>query len=219
LNTRLNPRLNPHRPTLLTLTLLSLTAAAQTTQPALRSADVIKAEIETAHQQFNQAVKDPADVSDPIRRAKIAPQAIPPLKTMVADFAELARQDPHLKTRASQLQLQFNGFLIVLNDQPTIDLLQSQTKSPDPAQSLRAQSSQLLAQWVLAGKDETAQSKIADQIQTLDQANPTNEDLTYLTFTVSQSTNSQSLSQRLLQTTKQMQTPLANKIRQATNKP
>ena len=51
--------------------------SAQTTAPAVRSADAIQAEIESAHHQFMLVVKDPADIADPDRRKAVAPQAIP----------------------------------------------------------------------------------------------------------------------------------------------
>jgi len=186
---------------------------AQSTAPALRSADAILAEIDAAHKQFNQAVKDPSEIADPARRRAIAPQAIPPLKTMVADFAELATVQPQTKRRADQLELQFNAFLSVLGDQSTIDHLQAQADSKDIAESLCGQASQLLARWVLAGKDETAQTKLADEVQTLDRAHPESEDLTFLTLTLSQSTLSPPLEKRLLQLAREMQNPTAEKVR------
>jgi hypothetical protein len=194
-------------------------AFSQTTAPTPRTADAIKAEIEVAHQQFNRAVTSPADISDPARRKLIAPQAIPPLKTMVNDFAELARQDAAFKLRASQLQLQFNAFLSVLGDQPTIDALRAQSQSKDLAQSLRAQSSQILARWVLSGKDQTAQANLAEQIEALDRGNPSNADLTFLTFTTSQSTASAALELQLLEAAKAMKNPIADKIRKAADAP
>jgi len=195
----------------------SAIAIAQTTAPTPRSPDVIQSEIDAAHKQFNQVVKDPSDVSDPIRRKAIAPQAIPPLKTMVADFAELAAVEPSMKRRASQIELQFNAYLSVLGDQPTIDQLQAQANSKDIPQSIRGQSSQLLARWVLAGKDETVQTKIADDVQTLDVAHPESEDLTFLTMTISQSTLSQPLQKRLVDLARAMQNPVAYRVRKMTD--
>jgi hypothetical protein len=197
---------------------LTCLAFAQTTAPA-RSPDTILAEIDTAHKQFDQVVKDPKDVSDPDRRKVVAPQAIPPLKTMVADFAELAQVQPKMKRRSQQISLQFNAYLTVLGDQPTIDHLQSLAAGNDVIESLRAQSSQLLARWVLSGKDQAIQGKLADEIQTLDQAHPDSEDLTFLTVTVSQSTLSQPLEKRLLQLAREMKNPVADKVRTATTKP
>jgi hypothetical protein len=190
---------------------------AQTTAPAPRSPEVIRAEIDAAHQQFKEVVTDPAEVSDPVRRKQIAPQAIPLLKTMVADFQELAAIQPAMKRRASQLELQFDAFLSVLGDQPTIDHLQAEAGSKDVPESLHSQASQLLAQWVLANKDAQAQGKVADQVQALDRAHPESEDLTFLTVTVSQSTSSVALEKQLLDAARQMQNPMADKVRQMTD--
>jgi exoribonuclease II len=188
---------------------------AQSTAPS-RSADVIEAEIQTAHDKFKQVVQDPSDISDETRRKAIAPRLIPLLKTMVADYAELATVEPTMNRRAGQVELQFDGFLSVLGDQPTIDHLTAMASSKNINQSLRGQSSQLLARWVLAGKDETAQTKIADDIDLLDHAHPESEDLTFLTITTSQSTLSKALQNRLLVLAQGMKNPIAERIRKAT---
>jgi hypothetical protein len=177
---------------------------------------VIRAEIESAHQQFKAVVKGPEDISDPVRRKEVAPQAIPPLKTLVADFHELSTIDPQMKRRAGQIELQFNAFLSVLGDQPTIDHLNTQASSKDIAESLRGQASQMLARWVLAIKDEPAQAKLADEIETLDRAHPESEDLIFLTAAMGGSAHSKSLSQHLLQTAKEMQNHLDGGARKTT---
>ena len=185
----------------------SIATSGQTTAPAARSSDVILSEIESAHQQFKSAVKDPSDISDPDRRKAVAPKAIPALKTMIADFQELATIQPKTRRHADQLELQFDAFLSVLGDQPTIDHLQTLANSKDLYDSLRGQSSQLLASWVQSRTDQPAQEKLTDQLETLDRAHPENEDLTFVTVTVSQSTTFKPLEARLIGLAAAMKNP------------
>ena len=188
----------------------------QTTAPVERSSDVILADIDSAHHQFTSAVSDPADISDPVRRAAIAPRAIPPLKTMIADYKELAIVQPKMQRRAWQIQQQFDAFLSVLGDQETIDQLQKSAGSKDLNESLSAQCSQVLAKWVMAGKNQDAQIQIADTVRTLDRDHADSEPLTFLTVTMSQSTLSSPLQHRLLQQAREMQNPLAANVRKVT---
>ena len=106
----------------------------------------------------------------------------------------------------------------MLGDQETIDHLQTLASSKDIPESLRGQASQLLARWVEAEKDESAQEKLTDEFQTLDRAHPDSEDLTSVTLTVSQSTLSKPLEDRLIKLAADMQNPVAEKVRAATQR-
>jgi hypothetical protein len=194
--------------------------AAQATKPTGaigRSTKAILDDIDTAHHQFTASRVTAADISDPVRRKAIAPTIIPPLKTMVADYTELGILEPKMQTQARRIRQQFLAYLSVLGDQESIDQVKKMTDSKDIGESLDGQASQLLARWVSAGTDETAETKLTDELQTLDQAHPENEDLTSLTFTLCRSTLSHPLSQRLLQMAEDMKNPSADKLRSHVN--
>jgi thiol-disulfide isomerase/thioredoxin len=187
-----------------------------TTQSVTRTQQQIMEDLKTTGAQLRDVLGDPTSLSDPAKRAAIAPKAIPALKQMIADFDDLGVVEPMAKPQVDQAKQQFYAFLSVLGDKETTDKLQAMADSKDEAESIRGQSSQIIARWMLAGKDAAAQTKVADDLEKLDKAHIDSPALTMLTAMLSQGAATPELSDRLQKiATETMKNPLVDRIKES----
>jgi hypothetical protein len=172
-------RPNARRPLdrLATITLLCATAgAAPVTRPA-RSPDAIVQEMSLAQQRLKAAIGDPRDLADPVKRTNIAPNALPPLRQLIADDRELAAATG--RPVPTFFEVQLRAVASSLDDGESTKALAD--LSTDPATSLRARGGELLARWLRSPGDAAAQSKVLDDLAALDGAHPDSDDLAHFT--------------------------------------
>jgi thiol-disulfide isomerase/thioredoxin len=168
-----------------------------TTQPAARTPDVVMGDLRADSQQLSQIIGDPKALGDEATRKAVAPKAIPVLKKMMGEFDEMAAIQPEEKEQIQRSQDQFLAFLSILGDADATAKLNEMVASADANVAIRGQSGQLLAQWIVAGKDATAQGKIADDLEKLDKTHTDSIPLTTLTAMFSESAVSPELKTRL----------------------
>ncbi len=173
------------------------TGGDATTMPVTRTSEEVMNDLHADGKLLGQTIGDMKALGDEATRKAVAPKAIPILKKMDAEFDEMARLVPDSKADIQPAQDQFLAFSSILGDADATAKLAAMAASKDQAISLRGQGAQLLARWLAAGKDATAQGKIADDLEKLDKAHTDNIPLTSLTAMFSESATSPELKARL----------------------
>ncbi|HUB24565.1 MAG TPA: TlpA disulfide reductase family protein [Tepidisphaeraceae bacterium] len=186
--------------------------AAQTaaTQPAMSDEQLMN-DVRQLIQQLGPIIGSASRLSDPAIRQSVAPQGIPLLKHIVADIDQISAIPAPAKT---QIELQYLPLLSVLGDHDATNTMSSLASSTDPTTAMEGQSAQLFAQWLLAGKDADAQTKVADQIEPLDKAHPESNELTQYTYLFSRNAATPELHDRLAAMVEGMKSPAAGEIKQ-----
>jgi thiol-disulfide isomerase/thioredoxin len=187
-----------------------LHAQTPETQPG-RTDEQIMADLRLAIPQLGPIVGSAARLSDPAVRQAVAPKAIPLLQRILTDIDQITAIPEAAKMQA---KLQYLPLLSVLGDQNATDTLNNLAGSVDPTTALQAQSAQVLAQWLLAGKDPAAQAKVADQIEAMDKAHPDSNELTQYTYLFSQNAATPELHDRLAGLITNMKGSAATEIQQ-----
>ncbi len=113
---------------------------------------------------------------DPAQRKAAAPRAIPIIKRMVAGLDEVVQVQPEAKAQIADAKLEFLTILSVFGDPDSIAELGKLAKAEGP-QSLDAQTAQKLIAFWANPKDEAAQVKVLDEMQTLAKANPKSDSI------------------------------------------
>jgi thiol-disulfide isomerase/thioredoxin len=147
----------------------------QAKQLGPRSAQDIQKDLQAAGNELRDSLTGPEVLLDPAQREKQAPKAIPVLKKMVGFFTELAQAEPTERDQIEEAKRDFQTMLIVFGDADTRTALEKEAtaKTPEAARTATgAQTALLLANWWKSNKDEAAQSKVLDQVQTLAKAQP-----------------------------------------------
>ncbi len=162
-------------------------ATQSTAQPvsANRSPKEIIADLTENASRVRDLTTNPQTMSDAAARTAAAPQAIPALKRMYADMEQLKQVNPSDSGQADEAQAEYLVFMSVFGDAAAAEQLQQLSNSKDPATALRGQGSQLVARWILAGKDSALQAKIVDEAEKLAAAHPDSEWLTAQLVTMS----------------------------------
>jgi thiol-disulfide isomerase/thioredoxin len=170
--------------------------AAATTQA--RSNEAISKELDETMGKLQPLIGNVAALSDKSQRDKITGEAVPLARKMVGLLGELNLPNvPQAKEQIRATQNRFLVLLYVLGDKDATEKLKAAAGSKDATESLHAKSSLVQGDWILAGKDAKAQEKLAAQIEELDKANPADNQLTFVTFTMKQSAATPELRDRL----------------------
>jgi thiol-disulfide isomerase/thioredoxin len=155
------------------------------TQPAKRDPQAILKDIQAAGAVMGQL--NPSDLLDPAKRKEIAPKLLPALKTLSSLAEELTGLDePQAKEQGRMMKGQLTSMRVILGDKEMTEQLEKQSKSSNAAEALAAKSDLLPAQWLLANKDDAAQSKLVAEAAALAKANPTDDRLTVALMTMTQ---------------------------------
>jgi thiol-disulfide isomerase/thioredoxin len=170
---------------------------APTTAPAEAPAASPKDDLKAAGQQLNQLL-GAGSLSDPAKRAAAAPAAIPLVKRMHADMETISTDEPALAKRMASSEQNMTSILLSLGDKETIDKTQALASGKDLPESLKAQSAQIFSRWLMVGKNADAQTPIADDVEKLDRANPTDDSMALFTVKLAQSAASPAMHERLL---------------------
>ena len=186
------------------LLLMSLAAAGP------RSPDAVVHEMAVAQHDLKVAIGDPRDMADPVKRAVIAPRAVPPLRLLIADDRELAVGAGRAVPDFFEVQLRAIGS--ALGDAESTAALSR--LAADPPRSLRGEGGQLLARWLQAPGDAAAQGKVVDDLAMLDGAHPDSDDLARFTAMMIGSAATPAMRSRLYDLLGPMTSPAANGVRQ-----
>jgi thiol-disulfide isomerase/thioredoxin len=144
-------------------------------QPAGRSSQDIQKDLQAAGNELRGSLSGPDVLLDPAQRETQGPKAIPVLKKMITLFDELAKAEPDEKDGLTEAKRDFQTMLVVFGDPETKAALEKEASARDPNSATAATGAQtalLLASWWKSNKDEAAQSKVLDQVQTLAKAQP-----------------------------------------------
>jgi thiol-disulfide isomerase/thioredoxin len=136
--------------------------------------------------------------SDPAKRNAAAAVAIVDLKKIIADTDQITAISPQIGSRLSAQRLRSLAMLATLGDKTAVDQIQTMSKSADPQESLRGQGGQLLVRWYSANGNPAAEALVVDDVEKLDRANPTDQDLTYMTRDMSNVASTPQLADRLI---------------------
>jgi thiol-disulfide isomerase/thioredoxin len=139
--------------------------------PAKRTPEQIEGDLQKAGNELRDVLSTPDVMLDPAQRKAAAPKAIPIIKRMVASLDEVMQVQPEAKAQISEARLEFLTILSVFGDADAVAELDKLAKGTGP-QALDAQSSQQLIAYWANPKDETAQTKVLDEMQKLAKANP-----------------------------------------------
>jgi peroxiredoxin len=193
----------------LAVLIVAAAARGQSTQP-VRTDQQISADLEDTSKKLGEVLRG-AKLDDANARAKIAPEATPLLKRMIADVDAISTAPEMAKKQA---RVQLLPMLSVLGDQDATNALSAMAASADPQDATAGQIAQVTVQWLLAGLDAAAQGKVVDEFEKLDQAHSDSNDLTQLTFGCAQRTVDPALKLRLIKAAIAMSSPVATEIRQ-----
>ena len=196
--------------------LIGLPAYGQATNPAAppaRTDEQLIADLQDAERSLGPVLGNATQLSDAAARQKIAPQAVPLIKRILADLEGISAVPEASKQQA---EIQFLPLLSVLGDQSATDELAKMCASTDPEVSLRGQCAQVFAHWFLAGKDAAAQTPVVDELEKLDKAHPDSDELTQYTYLFSQQAATPALKDRLATISGTMTSPAAAQIKQMT---
>jgi thiol-disulfide isomerase/thioredoxin len=147
---------------------------APATQPSgARDKKDINADFTKAFADVRKIITSSKIITDPAKRAEVAPKAIPALKKLIAVTNEMAESDAKGKIAASQILPQWLPILATFDDSTQADL-EKQAADPDAAKAISAKSSLLCSKWWRASNDGAAQAKLIDESEALAKANPEN---------------------------------------------
>ena len=190
----------------------TMTAAGPASRPARPPAEIM-AEMAAAKTRLAAAIGKAASLADPARRAAVAPAALPPLRTLLADNREFVAATGRPAATAAPFELQLRATMSALGDRESTDALARQAADPDVETSLGGQAGQLLARWVQTPGDAGGQSKVVDDLSALDGAHPGSDQLAYYTVLMSTSAASPAVHDRLVGLLGPMTSPTAVKLR------
>jgi thiol-disulfide isomerase/thioredoxin len=146
--------------------------------PAKRTPEQIEAALQAngdklgkANEELQALVKQPEDVTDPMRRKELAPKVIPLVKQIAALLDEMIALRPDAKDEVTGAKLDLLGTLSLYGDADAQAALDKLAKSTAP-EAVDAKAAQLLAAFWNDPKDQGAQLKILDEMETIAKANP-----------------------------------------------
>ena len=168
-----------------------------TTSPSAPTVHDVQADLNQTVAQIHQIIGTLDVMADATQRASIAPQAIPLLKTVVADLGTLEEMRPALQPRIAAPLQQYTAFLLTFGDKETVERINAQSTGKDALLAIEAKATEVESHWYLAGRDGDAQTKVVNEIQKLDTRHPDSDSLTALTFRMSRSASSKALFDRL----------------------
>jgi len=110
------------------------TAPAAATQPVAGAGNeqAIAAELQQNIGKMRELLGGIDGLIDPAKRAKIAPDIVPVLKRLIANFDELVAAQPMAKEQAAGAKQQFLVFLAVFGDTDANNQLKQMAESKDP---------------------------------------------------------------------------------------
>jgi thiol-disulfide isomerase/thioredoxin len=141
-----------------------------------RTPEQIEADLQKAGAELREVLTTPDVMLDPVQRKAAAPRAIPIIKRMVAGLDEVVQVQPEAKAQIADAKLEFLTILSVFGDPDALADLAKLAKAEGP-QSLDAQTAQKLIAFWANPKDEAAQVKVLDEMQTLAKANPKSDSI------------------------------------------
>jgi len=94
------------------------------------------------------------------------------MKRMIANFDEMLLLQPEVKADINDARMEFTTILSLFGDADATATLERQAKTGQGAQAVEAKCGQLIVRFLTNPKDEAAQLKVLDEMQTLAKANP-----------------------------------------------
>ncbi len=193
--------------------LLALTAAGPARTPA-----AIADDMDDAQEQV-RAVLEGHPLSDPAKRAAVAPKAIPLVRRQAELWAEMAAARHLPAARVEPDQGGYDAMLYALGDQPTIRRIDAAAAADGGASDAAAHArvTVLRARWLTA-TNVGMQDNIVDALEPIDAAHPADEVLTGETFNLGAQGAAPDVQDRLVTiATETMKNPLATKLTVAAN--
>jgi thiol-disulfide isomerase/thioredoxin len=146
--------------------------------PSRRTEQDIVTDLQNTAGQMSEALQGTDTLIDPAKRSQVGPKVIPLLRHMNDDLDELAKLQPAAQQAVDAKKQLFIVFLSLFGDKDATNQLATMAANADPVVSVRGQGGQLMVRWLGTSKDPAAQAKVADDMEKLAKAHPTNDELT-----------------------------------------
>ena len=169
--------------------------APSVTQTKRTTQEIAKDYINTTLEMNRLA--SPKVLSDEKQRTEDAPKIIPVAHRQLGFVEELVAAKAVPQNEVDPLRWHSLAVLYLLKDAGTIAQIQQDRVNNDKRRQLSAQCVELLSRWLGAASEDEC-SKVADELEKLDRAQPSEEALSHLTVAMSQTSRSRPMNHRML---------------------
>jgi thiol-disulfide isomerase/thioredoxin len=146
-------------------------AAPPASQPSDANVQDLINDIQSAGAQFGSLTGGNSDMRDPAQRAAVASKAIPLLRRVDSDYAQIVKLQPDALNQVEAQRVSIQALLVLFGDGDTISALKHSAAGATP-DAAPAASALLLADWWTARGDATAQRKTVAAYKTLAEKYP-----------------------------------------------
>jgi len=191
--------------------------AAPSTAPAGRQTQDILSDLQATAGQLQQLLgaSPEASMTDQAKRDELAPKVLPLLKKMSGFADELSASQPMFAEQGKRMKMQLAVPRAIFGDAEARAMLDQSAKSADKAEAITAQTSLLMADWMMSNKNVDSQSKMLDQADAMAKANPQSDEVTALLFGMSKSSPANdTIAKRAKDSALAMNTPFAKQFKQ-----
>ncbi len=185
---------------------------APATQPAGRQPADIGRDLQANQTKLGKVLAGQS-LSDPAKRAKVAPAAIPLIRRSRDLLNEFVSVRPKAAKQVAGQTQELTSLLYLLGDPQTVGETDAAVAGTDPAAALAGQGVRLRSRWI-AADDVAGQKPVAADLEKLDAAHPDDQDLTMLTFNLAMSAGTPELKHELIGVATTMKNPAATQVKQ-----
>jgi thiol-disulfide isomerase/thioredoxin len=159
--------------------------AQPTNQPQFDEQALMR-EFQEAQGELQRAMDGPDVLTDPAKRAAAAPKAIPAFKRMI-DVSRKLQSDPTKAQQARAMELRLLVGAAAFGDAEARQALKMIAEGSDADEAPLGKGALLMTEWIDAGKNPKAQTKLLDRAEALAKQFPQSMALTDLIYGLGQS--------------------------------